>query len=283
MRLAIITLIAASSIAAVPAALAASSGGPMGGSSDFNAPREQTPKERARTAYNEGLRAVRKADNQAAAAAKATDERKKEKATKKSMELYERARDSFTLAVQNLDTMHEAWNYLGYTRRKLGEYESALTAYDRALALRPRLLICDEAVSALDVSVQAQIINLFMQLRREHGLTYVFISHNLAVVEHMSDRVAIMYLGRVVESGDARTVFAAPNHPYTRALLADAPRLGGGTASHQPIRGELPSPLAPPSGCAFHPRCPHASARCAAEVPVLRDIGGRLSACHLND
>ncbi|TDF62384.1 ABC transporter ATP-binding protein [Cupriavidus sp. L7L] len=156
-------------------------------------------------------------------------------------------------------------------------------AIARALALRPRLLICDEAVSALDVSVQAQIINLFMQLRREHGLTYVFISHNLAVVEHMSDRVAIMYLGRVVESGDARSVFAAPNHPYTRALLADAPRLGGGTASHQPIRGELPSPLAPPAGCAFHPRCPHASARCAADVPLLRDIGGRLSACHLND
>lgn len=137
MRIAILTLIAASSIAAVPAAFAASSGGPMGGSGDFSAPREQTPKERARTAYNEGLRAVRKADNQAAAAEKATDERKKDKAANKSVEFYERARDSFTLAVQNLDSMHEAWNYLGYTRRKLGEYDSALIAYDRALALRP--------------------------------------------------------------------------------------------------------------------------------------------------
>jgi tetratricopeptide (TPR) repeat protein len=137
MRLAILTLIAASSIAAVPAALAASSGGPMGGSGDFNAPREQTPKERARTAYNEGLRAVRKGDNQAAAAEKATDERKKEKAANKSVEFYERARESFTLAVQNVDSLHEAWNYLGYTRRKLGDYDAALVAYDRALALRP--------------------------------------------------------------------------------------------------------------------------------------------------
>jgi tetratricopeptide (TPR) repeat protein len=138
MRLAILTLIAASSIMAMPVALAASSGGPMsGGGSDMSPPREQTPKEKARSAYNEGLRAVRKADNQAAAAEKATDERKKEKAAKKSAELYERARESFTLAVQNVDTMHEAWNYLGYTRRKLGEYDAALTAYDRALALRP--------------------------------------------------------------------------------------------------------------------------------------------------
>ncbi|CAG9178685.1 ABC transporter ATP-binding protein [Cupriavidus pinatubonensis] len=157
-------------------------------------------------------------------------------------------------------------------------------AIARALALQPRLVVCDEAVSALDVSVQAQVINLFMDLRRQQELTYVFISHNLAVVEHMSDRVVIMYLGRIVEMGDARSVFAQPGHPYTRALLADAPRLDGSSASHQPIQGELPSPLAPPSGCAFHPRCPHASARCAAEVPLLRDIGGgRVSACHLNE
>ncbi|HEX7983119.1 MAG TPA: oligopeptide/dipeptide ABC transporter ATP-binding protein, partial [Duganella sp.] len=121
-------------------------------------------------------------------------------------------------------------------------------AIARALALRPRFIVCDEAVSALDVSVQAQILNLFMDLRQSRGLTYLFISHNLAVVEYIADRVAIMYLGRIVELAGTREVFARPNHPYTQALMADAPRLDARVAQHRPIQGELPSPLNPPSG-----------------------------------
>jgi len=157
-------------------------------------------------------------------------------------------------------------------------------AIARALALNPRFVVCDEAVSALDVSVQAQILNLFMDLRETQGLTYLFISHNLAVVEYIADRVAIMYLGRIVELADARSVFARPNHPYSRALIADAPRLDRKVTEHRPIAGELPSPLNPPSGCAFHPRCPHAMARCSQERPLLREVApGHQSACHLND
>ena len=156
-------------------------------------------------------------------------------------------------------------------------------AIARALALRPRFLICDEAVSALDVSVQAQILNLFMDLRESRRLTYLFISHNLAVVEHIADRVAIMYLGRVVELAPAERLFSAPNHPYSSALIADAPRMGAAPATHKPIQGELPSPLNPPGGCSFHPRCPRALKRCAHEVPVLQQIApGHFSACHLN-
>ncbi len=156
-------------------------------------------------------------------------------------------------------------------------------AIARALALRPRFVVCDEAVSALDVSVQAQILNLFMDLRQSRGLTYLFISHNLAVVEYLADRVAIMYLGRVVELAPAQTLFRTPGHPYTAALIADAPRLDADTAQHKPIQGELPSPLKPPSGCAFHPRCPHAMAVCAQQAPVLSRLApNHLVACHLH-
>ena len=158
----------------------------------------------------------------------------------------------------------------------------------RALAVGPELLVCDEAVAALDVSTQAQVLNLFMDLRESLRLTYLFISHDLGVVRHLSDRVLIMYLGRIVESAPTRTVFAAPNHPYTRALLAETPTLAVGKRVFTTIRGEIPSPLAPPSGCHFHPRCPRVNdvpdGRCAREQPVLKIVAaGQSSACHLND
>jgi peptide/nickel transport system ATP-binding protein len=154
----------------------------------------------------------------------------------------------------------------------------------RALAVQPRLLVCDEAVASLDVSIQAQVLNLFMRLRDELQLTYLFISHDLGVVRHISDRVVVMYLGRVVESGPAAELYAAPNHPYTRALVAEVSHAAAGRRRYVPIRGEIPSPLAPPPGCHFHPRCPHAFARCREERPALREIAPRRwSACHLND
>ena len=154
----------------------------------------------------------------------------------------------------------------------------------RALAVKPRLIVCDESVSALDVSVQAQVINLFMDLKRDLDLTYVFISHDLGVVKHVSDRVAIMYLGRVVETAGADGFFAAPNHPYTTALLSELPSIHERRRRFAPIRGEIPSPLDPPPGCAFHPRCPSAMERCRSVLPPLRPIApGHDSACHLND
>ncbi|MCC1493149.1 ABC transporter ATP-binding protein [Cognatishimia sp. F0-27] len=154
----------------------------------------------------------------------------------------------------------------------------------RALAVKPELLICDEAVSALDVSIQAQIINLFMDLRDEFGLTYVFISHDLGVVEHISDRIVVMYLGRIVESGPAEQIFDAPAHPYTSALIDGVPRLDRRRQVYAPIKGDIPSPIDPPSGCHFHPRCPMATERCRVEAPKLREIAaGRQAACHLID
>jgi peptide/nickel transport system ATP-binding protein len=154
----------------------------------------------------------------------------------------------------------------------------------RALAVKPELLVCDEAVAALDVSIQAQILNLFMKLREDLALTYLFISHDLGVVEHLSDRVVIMYLGRVVESAPAEEIFLRANHPYTQALLKQVPRLDTRKTQFKPIVGEIPSPLSPPTGCHFHPRCPHAMARCREQAPPLKDVApGHLSACHLNE
>jgi peptide/nickel transport system ATP-binding protein len=158
-------------------------------------------------------------------------------------------------------------------------------AIARALAMQPEVLICDEPVASLDVSIQAQIINLLLKLKRELGLTYLFISHDLGVVRHISERVAIMYLGRIVEIGETVDLYENPRHPYTQALLASVPRLvtdENEASDFKPIAGEIPSPLAPPPGCPFHTRCPYAGPRCSAEVPALiRGSADRPVGCHL--
>ena len=154
----------------------------------------------------------------------------------------------------------------------------------RALAVKPELLVLDEAVAALDVSIQAQLLNLFLELRQKLGLTYLFISHDLGVVRYLADRVMIMYLGRIVEVADCAALFESPNHPYSKALLAQAPTLKVEKRIFLSIEGDIPSPASPPAGCHFHPRCPQVMARCRTEDPLLREIApGRLSACHLND
>jgi oligopeptide/dipeptide ABC transporter ATP-binding protein len=141
----------------------------------------------------------------------------------------------------------------------------------RALALRPRLIICDEPVSALDVSIQSQVLNLLLDLQREFGLSYLFVAHNLAVVKHVSDRLAVMYLGRIVEIGDSEAVYSNPRHPYTRALIASIPEPDPSRPrAKAALAGDIPSPINPPPGCPFHTRCPYATDRCKVEVPHLR-------------
>jgi peptide/nickel transport system ATP-binding protein len=150
----------------------------------------------------------------------------------------------------------------------------------RALATAPEFLVCDEPTSALDVSVQAQVLNIMKDLQRERGLTYLFISHNLAVVRHVSDQVGVMYLGRLVELADKHTLFANPQHPYTQMLLDAIPKMHDTGRARTPVQGEVPNPLNPPTGCTFHPRCPQATDICRAERPLLRDFKGIKIACH---
>ena len=153
----------------------------------------------------------------------------------------------------------------------------------RALASEPRLIVCDEPTSALDVSVQAQVLNLMSDLKAELGLTYLLITHDLTVVRHMADRIGVLYLGRLVEEGAPDTLFSDPKHPYTQMLLEAAPRMDAFGREVDPPQGEIPDPINPPTGCAFHPRCPLATDICKAERPVKRPVGKSLVACHLAD
>lgn len=177
-----------------------------------------------------------------------------------------------SVGLSPLDTVKYPHQFSGGQRQRI--------SIARALATEPEFLVCDEPTSALDVSVQAQVLNIMKDLQRQRGLTYLFISHNLAVVRHVSDTVGVMYLGRLVELAPKHTLFNTPRHPYTRMLLDAIPDMRQTGRARTPVQGEVPNPLSPPPGCAFNPRCPHANDRCRTERPVLQAWQGSQVACH---
>ena len=193
-------------------------------------------------------------------------------------------------ASEKRDFALEMLNRVGLDAEALGRYPHQFSGGQRqrigiarALAVSPELLVCDESIAALDVSIQAQVLNLFVKLKQDYDLTYLFISHDIGVIEHISDRVIVMYLGRIVETAPIEAFVEQPNHPYTKALLEGVPRLEIGQRDYEPVIGEIPSPLDPPSGCHFHPRCKHSTERCKTVKPALIEISqGHFSACHLN-
>ena len=197
----------------------------------------------------------------------------------KGEELADRVSALFERVGLSPDRVHDyPHEFSGGQRQRLG--------IARALALQPELIVCDEPVSALDMSIQAQVVNLLMDLQNEYGLSYLFIAHDLAVVQHVSHRIAVMYLGRIVELTDKRTLFRSPAHPYTEALLAAVPVPDPRNKPTKRIilGGDVPSPISPPPGCHFHPRCPYAMERCKVEIPTLREVApGHIVSCHLHD